>query len=278
MSQKFRVLWFDDIPRNITEQSEDLEKIVKKFGYSELQLESVHIRKNYETYFTKKNNFDLILTDYHFHKILGTEIIQYARKSGTLTDIVLYSMDDGIIHDTDLRKNLGYSSLVYFSAGEKVLEFVKPLIRKIADKWNDIVFLRGYWISRTLDLENSIDELFKCYFKINDGQKKSVFDTLLTTSGSIRFSNKIDFVKKICSELKPELNKPDKIEGFMKPFNSIRNFRNHLAHCRKDPDDPNKLIVDGIPKGYTKKDFDDYNSDMLEAEARIIELIGKCNS
>ena len=107
-----------------------------------------------------------------------------------------------------------------------------PTLKKMIDKnllkWQDVVFLRGMVISKTIELEIKINELLAQYFEVADA-KRGHFDLMLEGT-TISLEGKKITLNKITKN-----EKLKKFERLHREIQLIQSDRNILAHSIFDP-------------------------------------------
>ena len=224
-----------------------------------------------------KDNFDLIITDYHLNDgKLGSEVIDFVRRENNIaTEIFFYSAKQ----DLDVNSKLINNNRVTFYplAGNSYRDLrseIKNLIDLTLRKFNHIVAMRGMIMHETSDLDVQIQELLfqiisvgdtdniiatikKKYIKSNDGFNKkmtSLYDLneILMRIGAnhrLRALNRnIDF---------PEIKKH--LETYKE---EIINVRNQFAHA----------ILDEEKQVFRTKGGKEFNEDLCKKIRKDINV------
>ena len=239
--ETFKIVVIDDEPDSIGEQMDE----IRLFLEEEYQLELIDDRYADPLGVLDKMDsaVDIVIIDRNLENSDGTDVVQEIRDRNRLLDIMLYS-----------RGNLDYPKLEKITRHSPVeiaptIEFVdklKTIIERNLSKWSDIFFLRGSVISRIVDLEVEIDELLMGYFL---PQNDTTFRNFILENGFFSLEAK----KKILKEMRSTTN--EQIDG-LNCLEELQKKRNMLAHCKRDPQNPNILIRYGTQTSIEKKDIE----------------------
>lgn len=163
MTQKFKILWFEDETTWYTMQSKKVGNYLED-NYN-LTLEPKHeIGTDFDPKkLTIENTYDLILMDYKLAAgKTGDEIIGLIRANSILTDILLYSSEYQKMTNALIKRSPLIDG-VYFADRKSPLfeDKLNNVIQKIVRRSEDIVNLRGSFLDNTSDFEIRIKELLK---------------------------------------------------------------------------------------------------------------------
>lgn len=269
MKQNFTILWIEDKESVIDSQISEIKEFLDGQGY-ELNLLKDITGKKFEEHL-EKQPIDIIVTDYNIsEKIKGNDIIKNIRKKNLLTDILFYSVIDKIFKGDKIYSELGYYGLVDICKGKDVIKPLKKLIVKNIKRCEDIVFLRGAVISRSIELELKINESFAKYFKI-PSELEEDFHSLLLENKFIPMAGKKYSMGKILSKTGLKEN-PD-FSGLLTKLDDIIKERNLLAHCKKDKKNPNVLVSSGESEIFDKKRLNGILDKIKKASQQLDKLI-----
>ncbi len=241
MNQNFTIVWIEDNEKVITSQATAIGKFLDNEGF-QLNLLTDTEGEKFKKYLDTEL-IDIIVTDYNIsEEIKGTDVIEFVRSKKLLTDILFYSVHDEMFKEGTIYDKLGHYGLVEICEGKDVVEPLKGLIKKNIIRCQDIVFLRGFVISRAVELELEINEFLAQYFKIPEKQLEEFHNTILESS-YVPMAGKQKWLSQILE--KNGIKKGSEFEGLLNKLDGIAKQRNLLAHCKKDNDNPNVLVASG---------------------------------
>jgi len=264
--REFKILAIEDEQDSIGEQMDEINGFLEKFEFT---LKQIPHEKN--TGFLEKINhtIDLVIVDKNIEvKNDGIEIVKKIREKFKLLDILFYTANK--LDKKEFEEITSYS-LLEIVDGRKFVDRLQTLIEKYLSKWSDIIYLRGSVISRIIEIESEINTFLEDYF--------------LSTHPKFRnfvLENKyvsLEAKKKIMSKI---IEFEDvKFEGLGK-LNKLQANRNLLAHCDRDPTNPNILKHMGSDEKFTKEKiyeiFDMINEFSTELDSLIKKIKEKKES
>ncbi len=265
---KFKILWIEDKPKSIDSQKKEIEKFIKEKEL-EPDIEIIEDIENIEKILDEKINekVDLIVTDNDLKDdgddvFSGLDVIKKIGEKKVLIDVLFYSTPQ--FDEEEVTRYYHFIEIV--NDKTKILEPLKKLIKKNIKRCEDPIFLRGYVLSRVVDLEIELNELFEVYFEIKDNSKEHFHGFLMENRNfslfgkSSAFSKLLDKNKEILKDVKLSKGQLD----------DIANKRNLLAHSKVDLSKSNCFISMGDQKefgrGELKKLLKKINEALLEIE------------
>lgn len=250
MNQNFTILWIEDKNIVITSQVPEIEMFLESEGF-ELDLLTDNTGDKYRHFIDENKSIDLVVTDFNIsEEIKGTDVVEYVRNKGLLIDILFYSVQDELFKNEDIYGKFGHYGLIDICEGKDVVQPLKDLIRKNIKRCQDIVFMRGFIISKSVELELKLNEYFAKYFKIQDDLKED-FHNFIMESSYVPMAGKKKWLNQIL--IKNNLNNDENFVGLSTSLDFISQQRNLLAHCKKDKNNPNTLISTGDEKIFDKE-------------------------
>jgi CheY-like chemotaxis protein len=249
MKQTFTILWIEDNEKVITSQEPAIKKYLEHEGF-DLRLLKDTDGDTYESYLDNES-IDIIVTDYNISEdVKGTDVIKNVRNRKLLTDILFYSVMDQIFKKEDIYTQLGHYGLIDICIGKEITDPLIEIIKKNLLRCQDIVFLRGFVISRSVELELQINFFLSNYFKINESQRKEFHDFILESS-YVPFAGKKKWMSLILE--KNNLKTDVEFKGLLNQLDNIVNCRNLLAHCKKSEEDCRVLCSSGKETKFDKE-------------------------
>ncbi|MCK5022190.1 MAG: hypothetical protein KAR54_03005 [Candidatus Pacebacteria bacterium] len=240
MKQNFTILWIEDKERVIDSQIPRIKSFLDDEGF-ELNLLKDTVGDEFKTLLENNKLIDIIVTDYNIsEETKGTDVIKHVRDNGFLTDILFYSVHDDLFEDEDIYSKLGHYGLIEIYKDKEVTDPLKELIKKNLKRCKDIVFLRGFVISQSIELELKLNEFFSTYFEVPKKQLTD-FHNIILESRYIPMAGK----KKWLSQILKKTDFMEEFKGLLTNLDDISEKRNLLAHCKKDSDNPNILVSSG---------------------------------
>jgi hypothetical protein len=265
---KFKILWIDDRPSSIISKKEEIEEFLKKEGF-EPDIELISDIENIKNILEEKINgdIDLIVTDNNLDEdFSGIDVIKRIGDRKILVDVLFYSSPP--FKEEEVTRSHHFIEIV--DDKTKILGSLKKLIKKNIKRCEDPVFLRGYILSRAVDLEIELNELFEIYFKINDLSKMH-FHSFLMENKSFSLYGKKATLSKIISSNESILK--DIVS--LNKLQDIGDARNILAHCKIDCNDSNCFVSMGESKKYGRAELKNLLEKINEAIIEIITMKDK---
>lgn len=271
---KFKILWIEDKPKSVDSQKNEIIEYLRENGFEE-NIVFVSDVETIEKDLQDALNFDIdiVVTDNNIkddgdeNNFFGKDVLKKVKEKGLMTDILFYS-----VNKFNIEENQGFYNFVEFVEKKKdIVPKLKSLIKKNIKKYNDIYFLRGYVISKVIDLELKINEFFGKYLNIHSDDEIDFHDLIMENDG-FRLYGKQKAINRI-------LKKNKEIFGEIAIVNSINDIsseRNLLAHAKVHPTEENKLIKMGdneiFDKDRLKKLIKKINETVIEVDNLIICL------
>jgi CheY-like chemotaxis protein len=271
MKQTFTILWIEDNEKVITSQEPAIKKYLESEGF-DLRLLQDTDGETYESYLDTES-IDVIVTDYNIsEEVKGTDVIKKVRKKKLLTDILFYSVMDSLFKKEDIYTQLGHYGLIDICVGKEIKDPLIEIIKKNLLRCQDIVFLRGFVISRSVELELQINFFLSNYFKIEASQKKEFHDFILESS-YVPFAGKKKWMSLILE--KNNLKTSEEFRGLLNQLDKIVNCRNLLAHCKKSDTDCTVLYSSGKETKFDKEKLKDLLIKINNVDNQLEKLIAK---
>lgn len=265
---KFKILWIEDKPTSITSQKDQIIEFLTENGFDP-EIEVIDDIENIKKILDEKINgdVDLIVTDNDLEEDFGgIDVIEKISTKNVLIDVLFYSTPS--FNKEDVTKIYNFVEIV--NDKTKILEPLKKLIKKNIKRCEDPIFLRGYVLSRVVDLEIELNELFEIYFNINDSSKKH-FHSFLMENRSFSIFGKKAALGKIISANREIL------KGIisLKKLQKIDEERNLLAHSKIDPSNPCCFISMGEPNEFDRERLKELLKKINEALSEIEKMKNK---
>jgi hypothetical protein len=252
MSSVFTILWVEDKEGIIRHQTEPIKKHLAGLGY-ELILLPAKDKEEFEKYIDSESNIDVVVTDFAISDgFNGLQVVQKIRSLRRTIDVLFYSAQEDTFKDEKIFTEIGRYGLVITWDSKDVEEPLKELIDKNLRKYQNIVFLRGFFISEVIDLELKLNEFFANYFQIHSDLREEFHDYVLEGS-YIPLEGKKKVLSKILDKYK--IKDDTRFQGMVTKISNIADCRNKLAHCKVDPGDPTTLISAGEPCRLKREDL-----------------------
>jgi hypothetical protein len=270
MSEDFTILWVEDKKSVVDEQIGEIEQYLRELGFKLVLLYDEE-GSEVETFIQENPNIEIIVTDYNISEdYKGIDIIKLVREKEKLIDILLYSVVPEVYNDIEILKKVGHYGFIEFMEGKDVADKLKLIIDKNIRRNQNIIFLRGFVISKVIDLELKLNEFFAEYFKIEVFLREDFHDFVL--EGSYL---PLEGKKKVLSKVleKYHLKKDKKFEGMTTKLMEIADYRNKLAHCKIDPKNPTVLISSGEPCNLNRDDLRKLLKKIEIVSSQLDELI-----
>ena len=224
MTQNFTLVVIDDHHENLTKNFDEIREYLENKGF-ELQLHPSKKTEELDVYLNKLD-VDIILIDKNLESgQTGSDVIKHVRKKGILADILYYSAAS--IDDGDIIDLASYLSVEVIRE-RKFVPKLKKMIDKNLLKWQDVVFLRGLVISKTIELEVQLNDFLAKYFEVPD-DKRAHFDLMLEGT-TISLQGKRIALKKIIASKNLK-----QFESLLASIQQVQEERNILAHSIHDP-------------------------------------------
>jgi len=196
MMPNFTVLWVEDTESIVRVQRDMIFRFLSGLGYN-LNLINAVDEEAFISSYSSVPNIDIILTDQGISEgFTGLDVIKRVRQDNRLTDILFYSAKEDTFKDKTIYSNLGQYGLIRIVEGKDIEEPVKELITINLQRYKDIIYLRGFVISRCVDLEIRLNEVIACYFKISPNLIDE-FQNSMLEGGAMSMSGKKFLLDKI---------------------------------------------------------------------------------
>ncbi|MDD1685643.1 hypothetical protein [Methanoregula sp.] len=269
MTDDFTIVWVEDKESVVDDQIDDIRQHLKELGYNLILLYDEYGDK-VEEFVQQNPNIEIIVTDYNiFEGFTGIDVIKLVRKKEKLIDILLYSVVPEISNDVELLKQVSRFGFIEFMEGKDVAERLKLIIDKNIRRSQNIIFLRGFVISKVIDLELKLNEFFAEYFKIQVVLRDDFHDYVLEGS-YLPLEGKKKVLAKILD--KYDIKTDPKFSGMVGKLMQVADLRNKLAHCKIDPTNPTVLISSGEPCPFNRSDLRDLLNKIDTVALQIDEL------
>lgn len=219
---KFTILWVEDTDDVVTMQEEKIRTFLKNKGF-DLDLIWEKKGNNVESKI-QTQSVDLILVDNNIPGPSGSALIKNIRKHLPLTDIFFYSANK-ILDKT--YKEIGRLGMVQFWEGKRVVSPAKKLIEKSLERYNDMYFIRGYIIARSIELELKMNEFLSSYFKIPTDSLLDFHKYLLENKYNMVIAKKV-----IIDKILKDYQIKNEFPGLGGILQDIFEMRNKVAHCK----------------------------------------------
>lgn len=216
--------------------------------------------------YLKDNLVDLVVTD---RSIVtsddGEKIAGKVQDYNISIDVLVYSAKE--LKVEDYKRLSSYYTSVHVYPDKTIADPVKSLIDRNLAKWDDIIFLRGIVISKIIDVELKMNEIFAKYFNVEKVVSPQ-FNNLILENTSNSVEGKRKALRSILDGvgLKKEM---DAISGKIKRLQSIRN---DLAHCKVDHKKGIFLDKMGQLIPITKDDMKKIFSELAEVEEKLEQI------
>jgi len=276
MKLDYRILWLDDKIEDFIDDEylEEIENYLKDEEFNPI-IDVTDNQDNFYGYLIK-NDYDLILTDFHLNEnasnkgINGDNIVETVRNiKHVFTEILFYTAKADLKASFKLDR-ISFLETAEFGKGkhhEKVIEKVISLINLTIKKFQDIVVMRGMIMNETSELDalqleilnkyieqktasdtyqlkcnilETINEDFNKKLKFINGDWKSKdngFKKLMKDTVVFSSNYKIQALSKILQDIH--------LEDFSEAYKEeIINIRNRFAHAtlKEDKDKDGKII------------------------------------
>ncbi len=188
MSLKYTILWVEDNPKTVTSKINQIKTYLEDEGFD---LNIILIENGNEIEQSLNiPQLDLIVTDYNIHDDLnGKQLSEKIRRLDYMTDIILYSQQQGI----DLYNEVGTLDGVYISNRDTLEEKVKEVIKNTIRRTQNINNMRGIVISEAIDIERQIEAIITTFF----GDKGDLVSERVLGVNIFDFNNKISLVNAV---------------------------------------------------------------------------------
>ena len=257
MNLIYNILWFDNSLRYVETEQELIHIFLDDLGF-DLNVIAKEDDKNLSR-ILDKTKFDLILIDHNLiEKKKGDKIVEKIRRKNIFTEILYYSQDPKFQREIT-RMYEG----IYYSIRDNLEDKIKDVINVTLHKFHDINNQRGLFISSTIDMENTMEEIVIKIMNLTSKQidifKEKIVETEFFTCNAkyqiilkmlktqYQKSNTIyngEYTKKEKARVKPFYEKVKPMyQNFCLMQEQVIKFRNKLAHVKVDPTD-NEIIRD----------------------------------
>jgi len=192
MRLDYEVLWFEDNLSWFQTSRLYIEDFLSEAGFNLVTYQYENDNEGLEE-IIKKHDFDLVLMDYNLVGKNGDELIERIRELNIYTDIVFYSQN-GAQSIRDIIRSKGIDGI--FCSGRDIEEFeekVNGVIGNTIKKVQNVNNIRGLVIAETIDLENTLEDIIREFFKTEPG---IVMDPRKEELLSKVYTKKIDQIKK----------------------------------------------------------------------------------
>jgi len=243
--EEFIILLVEDKPKAVERELKAAEEFIEKNGLKVKLIVNEDGTRISDA--VKKQRVDVVVTDMNLTETKsGLDVIKAVEKSGTYTDVLLYSARG--LDTSDIRRQITYG-FVEIVDGKVFADELIGMIDKGLRRWQDVTYLRGVVISKIIDVELKINVLFARYFKIPSASVSSFHDFILENRSNT-LEGKIASVHHILKEAKLDHDKDFK--NLCNDLHELQRNRNYLAHCKRDKGTPNCLVSMGEPKKFDK--------------------------
>lgn len=231
--KQFKIVIVDDNITSVHTYVKEIHQYLKD-EYN-LELVPIEVQKATEALDKIDETVDIAVID----KNLGTgddaegiKLVDSIRKRQPLLDILIYTAGNMKQEDLEMISDCGMVDIV--RDRKQFVDRLQTLIDRNLSKWRDIVYLRGMAISRIVDLEGEINDVLMEIFSPHEKSRKKFRSFLLENPHITLFAK-----KKILSKVaNPKNGKPFTIGD----LDTLQEFRNVLAHCKRSKTDSNILI------------------------------------
>ncbi len=239
----FTILLVDDHPDAVKSNIRRIKGLLKRYNHELQVLEDKNGKRVTDT--LSSTAVDVVAIDYNLKAGKGgLEVIKEIRNSEHLVDILFYSAKKNIPQVWEKAKLYSFTEVV---KGRRISSRLEKLIKKSLAKWKDIFFLRGFVISRIIDLEMKMGDFLEQYYELLS-ERNGNFRDLIIENKNFTFEGKKAAIVNIISKEKLDIKIATKLQD-------LQNYRNDLAHCKTADGDPNILISMGNKKPYGRKEM-----------------------
>jgi len=243
--EEFTILLVEDKPKAVEQELKTAEEHVVKNGLKLNLVVNEDGKRIADA--IRKQRVDVVVTDMNLTETKnGLDVIKAVEKSGTYTDVLLYSAKG--VDTNDIREKMTYG-FVEIVDGKFFADELIGMIDKNLRRWQDVTHLRGVVISKIIDVELKINILFARYFKIPSASVPSFHDFILENRSN-SLEGKIASVQHILKEAK--LGNDKDFKNLCNDLHELQRNRNYLAHCKRDKGNPDCLVSMGEPKKFDK--------------------------
>lgn len=226
----FKISVVDDEPDSIKMEIANIREYLRTEHDIELKLDEY--KEAQEMIDGMDRETDIAFIDKNLGSATGLDVIREIRNRDKLLDILAYSRAP--IDDKEIAEMSSYGLVEVAQDKEEIIDSLQTLIDKNLAKWEDMSYLRGVVISRLIDVEREIDDVFMEAFAPRDDCKERFRDYVLENSHITMFAKKT-----ILSKLKPKEEKSLSINK----LDALVDYRNLLAHCKNTEGDPKTLTL-----------------------------------
>jgi hypothetical protein len=275
MKQIFTILWVEDNPSIVRVQKPAILRFLDGLGYDLHLLHAVD-KETFESSYTSEPLIDIIVTDQGIsEKLTGLDVIQRVRQENKLTDILFYSAKPDTFEDKGIYSVLGHYGLIRIVEGKDVEDPLKELIAMNLQRYKDIIYLRGFVISRCVDLEVRLNEVIACYFKITPDLVDEFHNSMLE-GGGISMNSKKFLLSKII-RVNGWSEEPE-FRDIIELIRYISKQRNLLAHSKRDSTNPSILISSGRTLRFDRDRIIDLLMKIYQCEKSLEKLMTRCSA
>jgi hypothetical protein len=282
--QEFVILWIDDQPGSVvTIKKEVTTEFEGK--YKDVYLKIIDSEKYADALDKlKTNNVEIVVTDSNLEGEGkdGLDMLGPIRRTNFAIDVLFYHARGTLKQKTKEKIDKNYDFVQIIEGKPKIPEALTNLIDKHLKRFNDIVFLRGMFLSNAIELELKMNVLLATYLEIKP-KHESVFHDFIMENSSNQVSGKWTAIENIFTKKggkKPTIKddftsfvKPDEFGSFISKLKVIGTTRNQLAHCKLSKTEYNVLVSGGTDVEFDKKKIDNMLTKIREATNYIDNLI-----
>jgi len=251
MRQVFTILLVEDKPEAMKSQIEEIEEYLQDKDFKPDIIIDKTGAKTRET--LVNNNVDIVVTDKNIVEETegveiksGMDVINLIKDIEKWTDVLFYSARG--FDKNKVLGEMGNYGFVEIIEGKEIVDDLKKLIDKNLNRCQDIVYLRGMLLSKIIDLEQEVNDLFVKYFNISDKKEEHFHNLVLENRFSLEAKKTaLSKIIKEDAEIKSEFKK------LLDNLDDIAKQRNLLAHCKVHPEMKNTLISIGSEKEFDKE-------------------------
>jgi hypothetical protein len=270
-TDEFTIILIDDDLPAVQSEIDEVKRYLNGKGITNVKILAYNSGDDIEKILSASTP-DMVLVDKSLREEDdGLKVVEKARDHSPLIDILLYSAKGFELKDYQEMSH--YTSIQIYD-DKTFSDRAKTLIDRNFSKWDDIIFLRGIVISRIIEIELKINEIFANYFKITQDRKEHFNDLILeNTSQSIQG-------KKLALRAILGINGLSALwEGISTKLGKLQEHRNRLAHCKPCKQDGKVVLITmGTPMKYDKSTMIQLFADIKEVDSKLNEISQKLNS
>lgn len=226
-----------------------IKSVNRRFQRIELTMEEPIVKSTYDEMLTelgKQSVPDFILCDLNLSEIgTGEKVVEEIVKRRYPTDLLLYTQGSVPLKEAypKIANDHRYGNV--FLAGRDVIEgTIESMALRAAVKLSDPEYLRGIILSKTTDVELSLDNCLSTMFKIEE-QDIVFFKQGLLRSFDYAIINKFEIIKTFCEKnaIVNENSRIGDLEKILGRLRGINKTRNEVAHGNSSYDGAGGLKV-----------------------------------